>query len=146
MKYASKLKEEEEKRKKQKEHQCLLKLKLLLESYTQQKKEQKEFLRLEKEIREKAEKRKTVADEISKFQERYLYKLELKILDRQAKKEGKTVKQRRLAKLKEKFENNVSRDPSRLYKSTKGWEERTKSIGPTGSGPLLHIPHRAIPT
>ncbi|XP_014399775.1 PREDICTED: coiled-coil domain-containing protein 112 isoform X2 [Myotis brandtii] len=118
MKYASQLKEEEEKEKRQqKERQRQFKLKLLLENYTQQKKEQEEFLRLEKEIREKtekAEKRKTVADEISRFQER--------------------------------VENNVSRDPSRLYKPTKGWEERTKNLGPTSSGPLLHIPHRAIPT
>ncbi|XP_008568146.1 PREDICTED: coiled-coil domain-containing protein 112 [Galeopterus variegatus] len=150
MKYASQLKEEEEKEKKQqKERQRQFKLKLLLESYTQQKKEQEEFLRLEKEIREKAkkaEKRKTAADEISRFQERDLHKLELKILDRQAKEDEKAEKQRRLAKLKEKVENNVSRDPSRLYKPTKGWEERNKKIGPTGSGPLLHIPHRAIPT
>ncbi|XP_032012519.1 coiled-coil domain-containing protein 112 isoform X2 [Hylobates moloch] len=118
MKCASQLKEEEQKEKKhQKERQRQFKLKLLLESYTQQKKEQEELLRLEKEIREKAEKaekRKNAADEISRFQER--------------------------------VENNVSRDPSRLYKPTKGWEERTKKIGPTGSGPLLHIPRRAIPT
>ncbi|XP_046321814.1 coiled-coil domain-containing protein 112 isoform X2 [Marmota monax] len=144
------LKEEEEKEKKQlKERQRQFKLKLLLESYTQQKKEQEEVLKLEKEIREKAEKadkRKTAADEISRFQERDLHKLELKILDRQAKEDEKAEKQRRMAKLKEKVENNVSRDPSRLYKPTKGWKERTKNIGPTGSGPLLHIPHRAIPT
>lgn len=74
MKYASQLKEEEEKEKRQqKERQRQFKLKLLLENYTQQKKEQEEFLRLEKEIREKTEKagkRKTVADEISRFQER----------------------------------------------------------------------------
>ncbi|XP_015413938.1 PREDICTED: coiled-coil domain-containing protein 112 isoform X3 [Myotis davidii] len=150
MKYASQLKEEEEKEKRQqKERQRQFKLKLLLENYTQQKKEQEEFLRLEKEIREKtekAEKRKTVADEISRFQERDLRKLELKILDRQSKEDEKAEKQRRLAKLKKKVENNVSRDPSRLYKPTKGWEERTKNLGPTGSGPLLHIPHRAIPT
>ncbi|XP_042120242.2 coiled-coil domain-containing protein 112 isoform X2 [Peromyscus maniculatus bairdii] len=118
MKHASQLKEEEEReRKQQKERQRQFKLKLLLESYTQQKKEQEEFLRLEREIKEKtekAEKRKTAADEISRFQER--------------------------------VENNVSRDPSRLYKPTKGWEERTKKIGPSGSGPLLHIPHRAIPS
>ncbi|XP_057589453.1 coiled-coil domain-containing protein 112-like isoform X2 [Hippopotamus amphibius kiboko] len=120
MKYASQLKEEEEEEKEkrqQKERQGQCKLKLLLETYTQQKQEQEEFLRLEKEIRgktEKAEKRKTAADEISRFQER--------------------------------VENNVSGDPSRLYKPTKGWEEWTKKIGPTGSGPLLHIPHRAIPT
>ncbi|XP_027256658.1 coiled-coil domain-containing protein 112 isoform X3 [Cricetulus griseus] len=150
MKHASQLKEEEEReRKQQKERQRQCKLKLLLESYTQQKKEQEEFLRLEKEIKEKtekAEKRKTAADEISRFQERDLHKLELKILDRQSKEEEKAEKQRRLAKLKEKVENNVSRDPSRLYKPTKGWEERTKKIGPSGSGPLLHIPHRAIPS
>ncbi|KAK1345064.1 hypothetical protein QTO34_013769 [Cnephaeus nilssonii] len=150
MKYASQLKEEEEKEKRQqKERQRQFKLKLLLENYTQQKKEQEEFLRLEKEIREKtekAEKRKTVADEISRFQERDLRKLELKILDRQSKEDEKAEKQRRLAKFKKKVENNVSRDPSRLYKPTKGWEERTKNVGPTGSGPLLHIPHRAIPT
>ncbi|XP_036136128.1 coiled-coil domain-containing protein 112 [Molossus molossus] len=150
MKYASQLKEEKEKEKRQqKERQRQFKLKLLLENYTQQKKEQEEFLRLEKEIREKterAEKRKTAADEISRFQERDLRKLELKILDRQSKEDEKADKQRRLAKLKEKVENNVSRDSSRLYKPTKGWEERTKKIGPTGSGPLLRIPHRAIPT
>ncbi|XP_036788421.2 coiled-coil domain-containing protein 112 isoform X3 [Manis pentadactyla] len=75
-----------------------------------------------------------------------LHKLELKILDRQSKEDEKAEKQRRLAKLKEEVENNVSRDPSRLHKPTKGWKERTKKIGPTGSGPLLHIPHRAIPT
>ncbi|XP_042789278.1 coiled-coil domain-containing protein 112 [Panthera leo] len=148
---ASQVKEEEEEKekKRQKEHQRQFKLKLLLESYTQQKKEQEEFLRLEKEIREKtekAEKRKMAAEEISRFQERDLHKLELKILDRQSKEEEKAEKQRRLAKLKEKVENNVSRDPSRLYRPTKGWEERTKKTGPTGSGPLLQIPHRAIPT
>ncbi|KAM9694424.1 coiled-coil domain-containing protein 112 [Trichechus inunguis] len=150
MKNASQLKDEEERGKKQqRERQRQFKLKLLLENYTQQKKEQEEFLRLEKEIREKAEKaekRKTAADEISRFQERDLHKLELKILERQAKEDEKAEKQRRRAKLKEKVENNVSRDPSRLYKPTKGWEERTKKIGPTGSGPLLYIPHRAIPS
>ncbi|XP_055292008.1 coiled-coil domain-containing protein 112 isoform X1 [Moschus berezovskii] len=150
MKNASQLKEEEEKEKKQQsERQRQCKLKLLLETHTQQKREQEEFLRLEKEVREKtekAERRKTAAAEISRFQERDLHKLELKILNRQLKEDEKAEKQRKLAKLKEKVENNVSRDPSRLYKPTKGWEERTKKIGPTGSGPLLHIPHRAIPT
>ncbi|KAM6224301.1 coiled-coil domain-containing protein 112 [Rhynchocyon petersi] len=150
MKTAAQLRAEEEKeRKRQKEHQHQCKRKLLLENYSQQKKEQEEFLRLEKEIREKAEKaekRKTAAAEISRFQERDLHKLELKVLDRQVKEDEKTEKQRRWAKLKEKVENNVSRDPSRLYKPTKGWEERIKKIGPTGSGPLLYIPHRAIPS
>ncbi|KAM7320268.1 hypothetical protein ACRRTK_020711 [Alexandromys fortis] len=112
MKHASQLREEEEReRKQQKERQRQFKLKLLLESYTQQKKEQEEFLRLEKEIKEKtekAEKRKTAADEISRFQERDLHKLELKILDRQSKEEEKAEKQRRLAKLKEKGHSKLA--------------------------------------
>lgn len=39
---------------------------------------------------------------------------------------------------------HVSRDPSRLWKRTKVWEERMREIGPSGSGaaPLLHISHR----
>ncbi|KAM9100880.1 coiled-coil domain-containing protein 112 isoform 3-T3 [Sarcophilus harrisii] len=150
MKQTSQLKEEEEKeRKQQKEHQRQSQLKLLLEKHTQQKKEQEELLKLEKEMKEKTEReerRKTAQNEITKFQERDLHKLELKILERQAKKNEKIEKERRLAKLKEKVEVNVSRDPSRLYKLTKGWEERTKERGPTGAGPLLNIPHRAIPT
>jgi len=150
MRRASQVKEEAEKEKhQQKERRRQFKLKVLLESYAQQKKEQEALLRHEKEMREKAEKaekRKTAAEEISRFQERDLHKLELKILDRQLKEDEKAEKQRKLAKLKEKVENNVSRDPSRLYRPTKGWEERTKKTGPTGSGPLLRIPHRAIPT
>ncbi|XP_074138088.1 coiled-coil domain-containing protein 112 [Sminthopsis crassicaudata] len=150
MKQTSQLKEEEEKeRKQQKEHQRQSHLKLLLEKHTQQKKEQEELLKLEKEMKEKTEReerRKTALNEITKFQERDLHKLELKILERQAKKNEKIEKERRLAKLREKVEVNVSRDPSRLYKLTKGWEERTKERGPTGAGPLLNIPHRAIPT
>ncbi|XP_027725018.1 coiled-coil domain-containing protein 112 isoform X1 [Vombatus ursinus] len=150
MKQASQLKEEEEKeRKQQREHQRQFYLKLLLEKYTQQKKEQKELLKLEKEMREKTEReerRKMATNEIIRFQERDLHKLELKILERKAKKKEMTEKERRLAKLRKKVEVNVSRDPSRLYKLTKGWEERTKERGSTGTGPLLHLPHRAIPT
>lgn len=41
-------------------------------------------------------------------------------------------------------EVHVSRDPSRLWKNTKVWEERMRDIGPSGSGaaPLLHVFHR----
>ncbi|XP_039401564.1 coiled-coil domain-containing protein 112 isoform X5 [Mauremys reevesii] len=150
MKQASRLKEEEEREKKQqKERQRQFQLKLLLEKYTRQKEEQEALQRLEKGKREEAEreKRKRIAaEEISKFQERDLHKLEVKILEKQAKEEEKIEKEKRLAKLREKVEVHVTRDPSRLYKPTKGWEERTKEIGPTDVQPLLHIPHRAIPT
>ena len=40
-------------------------------------------------------------------------------------------------------EVNVSRDPSRLYKLTAGWEQRKKEgPGPSGHGASLHMPHR----
>ncbi|XP_015271785.1 PREDICTED: coiled-coil domain-containing protein 112 [Gekko japonicus] len=150
MKQAVRLKEEEEKEKKlQRERERQFQIKLLLEEYGRQKKEQEELVRLEKEKREEAEKeerKRTAAEEILKFQERDLHKLELKILEKQMKEEEKMEKEKRLSKLREKVEMNVSRDPCRLYKPTKVWEERTKEIGPVGAEPLMHIPHRAVPT
>uniref|UniRef100_A0A6J0SL18 Coiled-coil domain-containing protein 112 isoform X1 n=2 Tax=Pogona vitticeps TaxID=103695 RepID=A0A6J0SL18_9SAUR len=150
VKQAAQLQEKEEKEKrKQKERQRQFQIKLLLVDYNRQKKEQEELLRLEKEKREEAEreeKKKIAAEEIIKFQERDLQKLELKILEKQAKEEEKIEKEKRLSRLKEKVEINIIRDPHRLYKTTKVWEERTKEIGPLGSEPLLHIPHRAVPT
>nr|XP_056704244.1 coiled-coil domain-containing protein 112 [Euleptes europaea] len=150
MKQAARLEEEEEKEKKmQRERERQFQIKLLLEEYGRQKKEQEEFVRLEKEKREEAEReerKRTAAEEILKFQERDLHKLELQILEKQKKEEEKMEKEKRLSKLREKVEINVLRDPSRLYKLTKVWEERTKEIGPVGTEPLMHIPHRAVPT
>ncbi|XP_062456159.1 coiled-coil domain-containing protein 112 [Rhea pennata] len=149
MEQASQLKLEEEKEKKQqKERQRQCHVKLLLERYTLLKKEKEELEKLEKEKKEEAEReerKKIAAEEITKFQERDLRKLEQKIHEKQAKEEEKREKEKRLAKLREKVEIHAARDPSRLYRPTKVWEERTKEIGPTGSEPLLHIPHRAIP-
>ncbi|XP_076218222.1 coiled-coil domain-containing protein 112 isoform X2 [Aptenodytes patagonicus] len=149
MEQASQLKLEEEKEKKQqKERQRQCHMKLLLERYTLQKKEKEELEKLEKEKREEAEKeerKRIAAEEITKFQERDLHKLELRILQKQAKEVEKREKEKRLAKLREKVEIHVARDRSRLYRPTKGWEERTKEVAPTASELLLRIPHRAIP-
>ena len=42
-------------------------------------------------------------------------------------------------------EVNVSRDPSRLYKLTAGWEQRKKEgPGASGQGATLHMPHRYV--
>ncbi|KAM6186808.1 coiled-coil domain-containing protein 112 isoform 2-T2 [Sarcoramphus papa] len=148
MEQASQLKLEEEKEKKQqKERQRQCHMKSLLERYTLQKKEKEELEKLEKEKREEAEKKerkRIAAEEITKFQERDLRKLELRILQKQAKEVEKREKEKRLAKLREKI--HVTRDQSRLYRPTKGWEERMKEIAPTAPEPLLHIPHRAVPT
>ncbi|CAI5787134.1 Uncharacterized protein PODLI_1B036152 [Podarcis lilfordi] len=151
MKQAAQLQAEEEKeKKKQKERQRQCHIKLLLEDYSRQKKEEEELLRFEKKKREEAEreeKRRIAAEEILKFQERDLSKVVFKIQEKQAKEDEKIEKERRLReKLREKVGMNVPRDPRRLLKPTKVWEERTKEIGPEGSGPLLHIPHRAVPS
>ncbi|KAM9138601.1 coiled-coil domain-containing protein 112 isoform 4-T4 [Pangshura tecta] len=111
MKQASRLKEEEEREKKQqKERQRQFQLKLLLEKYTRQKEEQEALQRLEKEKRaeaEREERKRIAAEEISKFQERDLHKLEIKILERQAKEEEKIEKEKTLAKLREKGYPNL---------------------------------------
>ncbi|XP_075383111.1 coiled-coil domain-containing protein 112 isoform X1 [Mycteria americana] len=149
MEQASQVKLEEEKEKKhQKEHQRQCHMKLLSERYTLQKKEKEELEKLEKEKREEAEKeerKRIAAEEITKFQERDLHKLELRILQKQAKEVEKREKEKRLAKLREKVEMHVTRDRSRLYRPTKGWEERVKGVGPRASEPLLRIPRRAVP-
>ncbi|OCU02231.1 hypothetical protein XELAEV_18007992mg [Xenopus laevis] len=142
----TRLEEEEEQLKKQrKERQRQLEVKLLVEEHTRFRKEKEEFLWLEKQMREEAEqeeRRRMAVFEICRFQDRDLKKLEEKAQERRAKEKSEAEKERRLAKLKEKVQVHVERDPSRLCKLTKGWEERCKEIGPSGSAPLQHIPHR----
>lgn len=38
---------------------------------------------------------------------------------------------------------HISRDPSRLTRPTKGWDERMKHVGPSGGGPMLQMFHRS---
>ncbi|XP_030368795.1 coiled-coil domain-containing protein 112 isoform X2 [Strigops habroptila] len=149
MDQASQLKLEEKKEKQQqKERQRQCHLKLVLEKYTLLKKEKEELEKLEKEKREEAgkeERKRIAAEEIAKFQQRDLRKLELRILQKQAKEAEKREKEKRLAKLREQVEVHVNRDRSRLYRPTKGWEERAKEVAPPVSEPVLHIPRRAVP-
>ncbi|KAM6036229.1 coiled-coil domain-containing protein 112 [Theristicus caerulescens] len=149
MEQASQLKVEEEKEKKQqKEHQRQCHMKLLLERYTLPKKEKEELEKLEKEKREEAEKeerKRIAAQEITKFQEHDVRKVELRILQKQAKEIEKQEKEKRLAKLREKVEIHVTRDRPRLHRPTRGWAEHAKERAPTASEPLLRIPHRAVP-
>ncbi|XP_051875421.1 coiled-coil domain-containing protein 112-like isoform X2 [Pristis pectinata] len=144
------MKEEAEKMKRQrKENQRRLKVKKILEDYAKQKKEEEEFLQLESQMREQAEreeKQRLVAREISRFQERDFHKLEFKLSEKQMKNEMRDEREKRFAKLKEKVEAQIQRDPSRLFKPTKGWEEHTKDVGKSDGGPMLYLPHRAIPS
>ncbi|XP_063312997.1 coiled-coil domain-containing protein 112 [Pelobates fuscus] len=150
-KHEMKIKEEEEQQRKQrKEYQRQLEVKLLVEQHARKKKEQEAFLRLEKEMREEAEreeKRRMACFQIQRFQDMDQRKLEERAQKNKAREELEAEKERRLAKLKEKVQVHVDRDPARLCKLTKGWEARCRESGPTGAtGPSLHIPHRAVPT
>ncbi|XP_021460913.2 coiled-coil domain-containing protein 112 isoform X2 [Oncorhynchus mykiss] len=126
-----------------------LEVKLVLEAHIRQKKEEEELLTMQKEEQEQAdmeEKKRLAGYCIKRFQERDFQKLETKVQEKQEKEKQELDRQKRLAKLKEKAEAHISRDPSRLCKPTKGWEERTKEIGPTGGGPVLQMFHRAVPS
>ncbi|XP_072538000.1 coiled-coil domain-containing protein 112 isoform X2 [Salminus brasiliensis] len=126
-----------------------LEVKLTIEAHIRQKKEEEELQLLEKEEQERAEmdeRKRLAAEGIRRFQDRDLHKLETKLQEKQAKEEEEADRLKKQAKLKEKVESNISRDPSRLWKPTKGWEEHTKEIGPTGGGPVYQMFHRAVPT
>ncbi|XP_059500669.1 coiled-coil domain-containing protein 112-like isoform X3 [Stegostoma tigrinum] len=144
------MKEEAEKMKRQrKENQKRLEIKRMLKDSAEQKKEKEEFLRLEAQMREEAEREERqwlVAREISRFQKRDFQKLESKLAEKRMKQEQEDEREKRLAKLKEKIDAQIQRDPSRLLKPTKGWEEHTKEMGPNSGGPMLFLPHRAIPS
>uniref|UniRef100_A0A8B9BGR0 Coiled-coil domain containing 112 n=2 Tax=Anser TaxID=8842 RepID=A0A8B9BGR0_9AVES len=112
MEQASQLKVEEEKEKKQlKERQRQCHMKLLLERYTLQKKEKEELEKLEKEKRDEAEK------------------------------ERKRIAAAEITKFQERVHVRAARDPSRLRRPTRGWEE----YGAGGRLPALSRPCRAVP-
>ncbi|XP_075955476.1 coiled-coil domain-containing protein 112 isoform X1 [Anarhichas minor] len=109
--------------------------------------EEKERRGKEEEQREMDERRREAAKVIKRFNERDLHKVEAKLQEKQLRVKEEEERQRRItAKLKEKVDGNVSRDPSRLTRPTKGWEERLKHIGSSGGGPVLQMFHRAVPT
>ncbi|XP_029915148.1 coiled-coil domain-containing protein 112 isoform X2 [Myripristis murdjan] len=109
--------------------------------------EEQERRRREKEQREMEERRREAAVGIRCFQERDLHKVEAKLQLKQLKEQQEVERQQRITtKMKEKVEGHISRDPSRLTRPTKGWEERMKHIGPSGGGPVLQMFHRAVPS
>ncbi|KAG5841441.1 hypothetical protein ANANG_G00199540 [Anguilla anguilla] len=123
--------------------------KLALEAHMRARRQQQELLLMEREYQEQEEmeeRQRAAAVGIKIFQERDLFRLEVKLQEKQIKEEEEAERQKRLAKMKEKVEAHVSRDPSRLCKPTRGWQERTKVVGPTGGGPVSQRFHRAVPS
>lgn len=139
-----------QRRRAKEEQRRQLEVKLTVEAHIRQKKEEEERRLLEEEEQrreEREERQRRAAEGIKRFQERDSLRLEEKLQEKQSKEEELWERQRTLEKLKEKVELHVSRDPSRLWKRTKVWEERMREVGPSGSGavPLLHAFRRAVP-
>lgn len=140
--------EEERARHRERETQRQAELRVIAGEHVRRKRQLKEQRRRDEELRAQAERKdkaRLAAQEIQRFQERDQEKVESKLLEKKAKEQEDIERDRRLAKLKQQVDVHVERDPSRLLKLTKGWLERTKHIGPSGGGPLLTIPHRAVP-
>ncbi|XP_035021861.2 coiled-coil domain-containing protein 112 [Hippoglossus stenolepis] len=145
------LAEEIQKRRREKEERRRqLEVKLTVEEQLRLRREEEEEQgrrRREEEQREMDERRREAAKGIKRFNERDLHKLEEKLQEKQLREKEEEERQRRITvKLKEKVDCHVSRDPSRLTRPTKGWEERMKHVGSSGEGPVLHMSHRAVPT
>ncbi|XP_049433866.1 coiled-coil domain-containing protein 112-like isoform X2 [Epinephelus fuscoguttatus] len=145
------LAEEIQKRRRAKEERRRqLEVKLTIEEQLRLKREEEEEQRRrlrEEEEREMEERRREATKGIKRFNERDLKQVEAKLQKKQLREKEEEERQKRItAKLKEKVDSHISRDPSRLTRPTKGWEERMKHIGPSGGGPMLQMFHRAVPT
>lgn len=125
-----------------------LELKLRVETHLQQKQQQQEQRQQEEEAQEQEERleRQRQADEgIRRFQERDSRRLEEQLQEKQSKEQERSERQRTREKLKLKVAGHIGRDPSRLWRLTEAWQERSKDIGPSGTGPVFQIFHRAVP-
>nr|XP_040051864.1 coiled-coil domain-containing protein 112 isoform X3 [Gasterosteus aculeatus aculeatus] len=101
----------------------------------------------EEEQREMDERSREAAKVIKRFSERDLHKVEAKLQEKRLRVKEEEERRRRItAQMKERVDGHISRDPSRVTRPTKGWEERMKHIGSSGGGPVLQMFHRAVPT
>ncbi|CAN9513141.1 unnamed protein product [Ophioblennius macclurei] len=143
--YIQKQRREKEERRRQLEVKLTLEEQLRLR---REEEEEQEWRRREKEQREKEERSKEAARCIKHFSERDLHNVEVKLHEKQLREQMEEDRQKKIAaKLKEKMDSHVNRDPSRLIRPTKGWQERMKHVGPSeNAGPMLQMFHRAVPT
>uniref|UniRef100_A0A3P8RZ91 Coiled-coil domain containing 112 n=1 Tax=Amphiprion percula TaxID=161767 RepID=A0A3P8RZ91_AMPPE len=145
------LAEEIQNRKKAKEERRRqLEVKLTIEEQLRLKREEEEEQgrrKREEEQRELEERRREATKGIKRFTERDLHKVEAKLHEKQLREKEEKERQKRITvQLKEKVDGHVSRDPSRLTRPTRGWQERMKHVRPSGGGPVLQMFHRAVPT
>lgn len=125
-------------------------LRVTVEAQVQQRKQQEEQRRRQQGQQEQEQQRQRSrhADgAIRLFQHRDSLRLEEKLQQKLSEQEEQRQRQRTLTQLKEKVELQVLRDPDRLCRPTKVWQERLKEIGPSGAAPLtlMQTFHRAVP-
>ncbi|KAM8886961.1 coiled-coil domain-containing protein 112 isoform 2-T2 [Spinachia spinachia] len=141
---------EEIQKRKQEERRRQLEVKLTIEEQLRMRKEEEEKQQRrgkEEEQREMDERSREAAKVIKRFSERDLHKVEAKLQEKRLRvKEVEERLGRITALMKERVDGHISRDPSRITRPTKGWEERMKHIGSSGGGPVLQMFHRAVPT
>ncbi|KAH9524492.1 hypothetical protein Btru_027017 [Bulinus truncatus] len=150
MKEEKTIKKEIEKKKKQEEdRKKQLETKKKVEEFRQQQQMQEAMINMLEEERkqQEAERRKDIiAKEISRFRKRDLQHLFEKQRKEREKEEKEKEKLKKLEALKSQVAVEVQRDPERLLQPTAGWKERLKDSSPTLNGPVIHMPHRAVPS
>nr|XP_057926755.1 coiled-coil domain-containing protein 112 [Doryrhamphus excisus] len=109
--------------------------------------EEDEKIRREEKEKEVEKRRKEATKGIRHLIKRDLDRVQAKRQEKlQKQKEEEERQERIMMKLKEKVDSHIGRDPSRLVKPTKGWEERLKSAGSSGGGQVHQMFHRAVPS
>ncbi|KAG7259187.1 hypothetical protein CRUP_001708, partial [Coryphaenoides rupestris] len=125
-----------QRRRAKEERRRQVEVKLLVEEQLRlrrEEEEEQERRRREEGQRELEERRRQATIGVKRFQGRDLHKVETKLQEKQLREQQQAERQRRIAaRIKERVEGHVSRDPSRLTRPTKGWEERMKEHGTLG--------------
>nr|XP_034326275.1 coiled-coil domain-containing protein 112 isoform X3 [Crassostrea gigas] len=93
------------------------------------------------ELKQKVENYKKEREEEEKFLEE-----QKKVWEEEEKERHRQNSAREIHRFRDRVDIEVDRDPSRLLKPTAGWTSRLKDKGPSGSGPVIQMPHRAIPS
>nr|XP_034326270.1 coiled-coil domain-containing protein 112-like isoform X4 [Crassostrea gigas] len=91
------------------------------------------------ELKQKVENYKKEREEEEKFLED-----QKKVWEEEEKERHRQNSAREIHRFRDRVDIEVDRDPSRLLKPTAGWTSRLKDKGPSGSGPVIQMPHRYI--
>lgn len=132
------------------DRQRKMELKRKVDEYRMAREKEEEEMRFEEIVQSQAEqelRNQHAQILIAKYRERDLEAVkQKKEFEERERKRIEQEKTERIERLKSLVVVNVERDPNRLLQPTELWKERKKCSGPSGSGRLLHMPRRAVPT